>query len=99
MLAKCKSTKFRKRIQSCHIRRLTCFSAIQNLVPVVEKKIGPEKAQQHQCLLLGILCDCSPKELSSGYVNLSYSRGSRVGHLGAQGSLQSTLNVWCKKNA
>lgn len=86
MLAKCESTEFKKRIQSCDKRRLTCFSVIQNLVPVVEKKIGPEKAQHHQCSLLGILCDCSPEELSSEYVNLSYRGGSHVEYLGAQGS-------------
>lgn len=39
------------------------FSAIQNLVLVVEKKIRPEKARRHQCLLLDSLGECSPRDL------------------------------------
>lgn len=65
------STKLKKRIQSRDIRRLTCFSEIQNLVMVVENKIGPGKAQHHQCWLLGGLGECSPKELLSSKAGLS----------------------------
>lgn len=38
------STIFKETIQSCDIRRFTCFSEIQNWVLIVEKKIGFWKA-------------------------------------------------------
>lgn len=73
------------------LENLNVSSASQNLLAVVENKTGPDKAQHPQYLLRDSLVEYSPKHC---FCQPFYHTGS----LGAQGSLQSTLNIWCNKS-